>query len=191
MATDAVTLIMNDHRVMEQLFERLKAGDGDPAALIAEVKARLTAHSEAEETQVYPALKQADPGEADEVDHAYDEHEEAQQLLSQLAAARPGGAEFDRMLTAFVDAVTHHVEEEESEVLPALRQAVDSRTLEQLGDRFEEVRRGMLEQAGMSGGPSPDTSRAELYEQARQADISGRSTMSKDELAEALRDQRS
>jgi hemerythrin superfamily protein len=186
MATDAVTVIMDDHRVLEQLFERLKAGNGDRRALVAEVKARLTAHSEAEESQVYPAIKDADPDEADEVDHAYDEHEEADRLLLQVQAAEPGSSEFDRALTAFVDAVKHHVEEEESEVLPALAQAVDRRTLERLGARFEEVRLAMLAKAGIG---TADASKSELYEQARQADVPGRSAMSKDELAEALREQ--
>ncbi|SRR6266480_3680680 len=182
MASDAVTMIMNDHRVLEQLFERLKSGDGDRRTLVAEVKARLTAHSEAEETQVYPAVKDADPNEADEVDHAYDEHEEADGLLAQLEATDPASPEFDRALTAFVDAVKHHVEEEESEVLPALARAVDKATLERLGAEFEEARVATLAKAGIG-------SREDLYEQARQADVAGRSSMSKDELAEAVREE--
>ncbi|GGQ71540.1 hypothetical protein [Couchioplanes azureus] len=49
MASDAVTAITNDHRLMEQLFARLKAGDGDRRELLAEVEARLRAHARAEE----------------------------------------------------------------------------------------------------------------------------------------------
>jgi hemerythrin superfamily protein len=149
MATDAVTLIMNDHRVLERLFEKLKAGNGDQRALVAEVKARLVAHSEAEETQVYPAIKDADPNEAEEVDHAYDEHEQADRLLMQVESAEPGSAAFDKALTAFIDAVKHHVEEEETEVLPALKEAVDGSTLERLGAAFEETRLATLAKAGI------------------------------------------
>src|SRR5215207_2581767 len=42
-----------------------------------EVKARLTAHSVAEEEHVYPALARKDPAEADEVHHGVEEHREA------------------------------------------------------------------------------------------------------------------
>jgi hypothetical protein len=56
--------------------------------------------------------------------------------------------------------ISHHVEEEEDEVFPKLRQAL--------------------------GFPSTDTSKRELYEQAKAAGIEGRSSMTKDELAAAL-----
>ncbi len=197
MASDAVTLIMNDHRVLENLFERLKSGDGDRRALVAEVKARLTAHSEAEELRVYPAIKDADPDQSEDVEHAYDEHKEAEALLMRLEETDPDSPQFDRALADCVDAVKHHVEEEESEVLPALAEAVDRRTLERLGAEFEESRLEVLREAGFegprgSGGSdgAADATREELYEQAKQAGISGRSTMSKDELADALREER-
>src|SRR5205823_5342141 len=46
---DAVTAVMNDHRVLEDLFEQLRADDEHRVVLLAEVTARLTAHSRAEE----------------------------------------------------------------------------------------------------------------------------------------------
>lgn len=42
---DVVTAIMDDHRVMENLFERLKTGGDERAVLVAEVRARLRAHN--------------------------------------------------------------------------------------------------------------------------------------------------
>ena len=148
MADDAVTLIKNDHRAMERLFERLKSGDGDRRALVAEVAAMMNAHSRAEEEQVYPAIAKADPEEAEEVEHAYEEHEEAEDLLHRLQLADPNRPEFERALVEFVDAVTHHVEDEERAVLPALEQAVDRQTLERLGADFMRVRRVELAKAG-------------------------------------------
>jgi hemerythrin superfamily protein len=145
MADDAVTLIKNDHRVMERLFERLKSGDGDRRALVAEIAAMLNAHSRAEEEQVYPAIANADP---EEVEHAYEEHEEAEDLLHRLQQADPDRPEFQRALVDLLDAVTHHVEEEERAVLPALEQAVDRQTLERLGADFMRVRRAELAKAG-------------------------------------------
>ncbi|HEY0485906.1 MAG TPA: hemerythrin domain-containing protein [Mycobacteriales bacterium] len=197
MATDVVTLIQEDHRLLEGLFAALQAGEGDRRAVVDEVAARLNAHSRAEEREVYPAITKADPGENEEVDHGYSEHREAEHLLEKVRNLVES-EHFEQALTEFVDAVTHHVEEEESEILPALRKAVDAKTLRQLGDAFAAARARELEKAGLAAGVSAadapaddlgDATRDELYEKAKEADIPGRSGMKKDELAEALREQ--
>jgi hemerythrin superfamily protein len=196
MGTDAITLIKNDHRLMEKLFDRLKSGQGDRRALLVEVAARLAAHSHAEELKVYPALEQADPGESGEVHHGTEEHHEAEQLLHKLMAMDTKAAGFDSALEEFVGAVKHHVEEEETELLPALQKSVDAATLQQLGAAFEEVRTKELAIAGFdatgsasSGSDDGGMSRDELYERAKEAGIAGRSSMTKEELAQALREQ--
>jgi hemerythrin superfamily protein len=210
MASDAVTLIKNDHRLMEKLFEQLKSGRGDRRALLEEVAARLTAHSHAEEQKVYPALAKAEPEEAAEVGHSVDEHHEAERLLHRVQRTDPDDASFDQALTELVDAVMHHVEEEENEILPKLQEAVDRQTLEKLGEEFEEVRARELAGAGFdearqggaagggqdrggrgtsAGATAPgDMTREQLYAQAKEAEIPGRSSMTKDELARALRE---
>jgi hemerythrin superfamily protein len=195
MGSDAITLITNDHRALEELFTRLKAGTGDRRALVDEVTARLTAHSRAEEQHVYPAVREAGPVDEETVDHAYHEHAEADHLLNKVRNLIDS-PHFDTALDEFVAAVGHHVEEEESEVLPALRKAVDRATLERLGDAFDRARAEVLRRAGydapdVAAGPRDreltDATRDELYEMAKRADIAGRSTMNKDQLADALR----
>jgi hemerythrin superfamily protein len=214
-------MIKNDHRLLEDLFSSLGSGDGDRRALIAEVTARLTAHAYAEEEHVYPAITRAEPDERPAVGHAYREHQEAVHLLRKVRNL-VDSPHFEQALDEFVAAVRHHVEEEETTVLPALARAVDADTLERLGEAFEGARRDRLEAAGIdeggtrtggdarpagpphrgrSGGGDggragngkaspPDlknASRDELYELARRADIPGRSSMNKTELARALR----
>jgi hemerythrin superfamily protein len=200
MASDAVSLIMNDHRVLENLFEQVQNGKGDRHALVDEIAARLTAHSRAEEEKVYPALTKADPDESDEVEHAYHEHDEAEELLQQVVQ-NVDSPQFEQLFTKFVEAVKHHVEEEESTVLPALRDAVDAETLDKLGAAFLTVRGKELRKAGFDEDAEhasaydrgradfADATRDELYEMAKDADIEGRSAMNKDELSRALRKQ--
>jgi hemerythrin superfamily protein len=201
MAPDAVSLIMSDHRVLESLFEQVQAGTGDRQTLVDEIAARLTAHSHAEEKKVYPALTKADPGEKDDVDHAYHEHDEAEELLAQVVRS-VDSPRFEQVFTEFVQAVKHHVEEEESKVLPALREAVGQATLERLGEAFTQVRIDELRKAGFDEAPEhaaaygkgradlAEATRDDLYEMAKDADVSGRSAMNKDELSQALREQR-
>src|SRR5687767_10151118 len=89
---DVVELIEQDHRDMEQMFARLQAGDGDRAILFQQMAAMLTAHSRAEEAEVYPAI--AGAGDEEEVQHAREEHAEADELLAKLKEADPGTPEF-------------------------------------------------------------------------------------------------
>jgi hemerythrin superfamily protein len=161
MAADAVTLIMNDHRVMERLFEMLKDPNSDRPALIAEVVARLSAHSWAEEEKVYPALLKADPAEESQVYHGVEEHHEATELLHRLMATDPKSSQFDSLLTEFIDAVKHHVEEEESEILPELSESIGAAKLEELGRAFEERRLEVLAAHGFghSGSAASHASR--------------------------------
>ena len=200
MAPDAVTSIKNDHRLLEGLFAQLQEGEGDRAALVAEVAARLTAHSRAEEAEVYPAVRTAARDKQRDVDHAHEEHQEAEHLLRKVENLI-GSPHFDEALEEFVAAVRHHVEEEETEVLPALEKAVDAGTLRRLGEAFEktraeELRRVGYDEAGAPGDADPiahdlrDATRDELYDLAKQADIPGRSSMNKEELARALNEQR-
>lgn len=180
---DVIKLITDDHRMMESLFEKLRSGEGDRKLLVEECAARLTAHSRAEEERVYPVITEKNPSESGEVHHGYEEHQEAEQLLHRLQGTDPQGPDFEPALTAFVDAVKHHVEEEESKILPALAEAVGRTELEELGRAFAKRRKEELKAHGIDD----DVSRAELYQQAQEAGIAGRSQMSKEELARELR----
>jgi hemerythrin superfamily protein len=187
MATDVITLITKDHRLIEGLFDRLKSGQGDAKAAVAELHALLTAHSRAEEDRVYPGL---------DAHHSVEEHKEAEILLDALVRARPGTPEFRKTLEELVKAVTHHVEEEESKLLPSLSRKADAKELERLGKAFKQRRDEELRALGLSGvSASSDgagkasgdgATKAELYERAQRADIPGRSHMGKEELAAAL-----
>jgi hemerythrin superfamily protein len=196
MTTDAVSLIKDDHRLMEELFARLKAGDGGRRALVEEIQARLTAHSRAEETEVYPVLAKT-AGEEHEAEHGTHEHRDAEHKLRK-ARNLIGSPHFGQALDEFIDAVAHHVQEEESELLPALEKAVGKKDLERLGAAFELIRLDELNASGydQEAGSLPpgtgdlaDATRDELYRKAQEADIAGRSHMNKDELIEALREQ--
>ena len=177
---DVVTAIMNDHRVLEGLFDELSSGDEDRAVLVAEVKARLLAHSRAEERYVYPVLAKVRPRERGEIHHGVEEHREAEDKLAALETS--SDADFSHALKEFVDAVAHHVDEEESELLPAIKAAMSYRKRDELGRRFESSRISELRRAGIDDSLTKE----DLYIKAQRAGIAGRSTMSRSELARAL-----
>ena len=189
MNQDVVSLIIQDHRDMQQMFARLQNGDGDRAMLFQQMAAVLTAHSRAEEAEVYPAIAKA--ADADEVKHAREEHAEADELLAALKDLDPQSPEFTEKLMKLmklIDGVNHHIEEEESTALPALKAGVDAQRLAELAEAFT-TRRG----AELEKGPSPrqvggsELTKEKLYQKAAEHEIPGRSRMSKEELQEAVK----
>jgi hemerythrin-like domain-containing protein len=181
MARDVVDLIMHDHREVERLFDELKDNPESRPNLVPVLTTLLSAHSRAEEAEVYPAAA-AEAGEADEVAHSQEEHVEADQLLAKLAATDPTSADFDGVLQELIDAVSHHVEEEESKVLPGMRANLSEKRLAELADAFAASRKEHL------GEQPDDITREELLQQARNAEVSGVSSLGKDDLKKKLQE---
>jgi hemerythrin superfamily protein len=181
MSTNVVDLIMQDHRELESMFESLMNEPEKRPGLVPVMITLLTAHSRAEEAEVYPAASES--GGEEDVEHSQKEHLEADQLAAELAATDPASAAFPEALKALVDAVTHHVEEEETTVLPGMRERLDSSRLEELGQAFLASRQEHL------GEQPADITKQELDQQARNLDMSGASGMSKTELKSSLESQ--
>lgn len=179
MTQDVVDLILNDHRQVEQLFAQLKAEPAARANLVPVLISLLTAHSRAEEAEVYPAAK-AEAEESEEVAHSQEEHLLADKLLQKLQAADPASPGFEGVLDELVEAVTHHVGEEEAKVLPGLRERLDAKRLAQLGEAFLASRQDHL------GDQPLDLRKHELLQQAMNAGVPGAWEMSKEQLEKAL-----
>ncbi|WP_406048368.1 hemerythrin domain-containing protein [Kribbella sp. NBC_00889] len=175
MAGDVVDLIMQDHREVERLFDELKDEPEKRPNLLPVLTTLLTAHSRAEEAEVYPVAA-SEAGEKEEVSHSQQEHIEADQLLAKLAATDPASAAFDKVLQNLIDAVSHHVEEEESKVLPGMRAKLSDKRRRELGVAFVASRKQHLgEQPG-------DITRDQLAQQASNAGIPGTSDLPKKKL---------
>jgi hypothetical protein len=200
---DVIELIEQDHRAVERVFEQLRSGSGERRQLLIQLEELLLPHAKAEEQAVYPTMQQADLPSFDRRE-ADEEHLEAEDLLMRLEAQIDDDTSFRSTLEALIEAVNHHVEEEEREALPELRQRCDAGTLTKLGERFETAKAGFLEAVhdGRSnrhrgelpttdGGTTTttdllDLTKEELYEKAKALDIDGRSKMNKQQLAKAV-----
>ena len=178
--SDVVDMIMADHREVERLFDVLQAEPDKRALTLPTLSALLIAHSRAEEAEVYP-VAQSEAGETDEVAHSQEEHAEAEQLLKRLQGIDPDSAEFGPALDKLVKAVQHHVDEEETSVLPGIRNRIAAERRAELGAAFANSREAHL------GERPGEATKAELLQQAKNADVAGASSMSKDELHDALK----
>lgn len=176
---DIVDLIRNDHREFERLFDKLRSEPAQRPNLLPVLTGLLAAHSRAEEAEVYPAAKD-EAGEADAVEHSQEEHLLADKLLERLAGTDPEAADFESVLGELVEAVSHHIAEEEAKVLPGLRERLDEARLTSLGKAFLASREEHLSREPV------DLRKTELLQQAANVGLEGASTMSKAELEKAL-----
>jgi hemerythrin superfamily protein len=176
---DVVDLITQDHREVERLFDELETHPDKRPLLTPVLGAVLTAHSRAEEAEVYPVAKD-EAGEVEEIEHSREEHAEAEQLPARLSEADPTSPAYDEVPTKLVDAVTHHVLEEETKVLPGMRQRLSEERRAELGRAFATSRGEHL------GDRPGQGTRDELLVQARNAGLSGAASMSKERLNKEL-----
>ena len=186
-AADVVELIKSDHREVERLFDLLQKEPATRGLNFPVLCALLIAHSRAEEAEVYPVAKD-EAGETDEVEHSQGEHAEAEHMLEEMTAMDFESAEFKKALDELIKkaldelikAVSHHVEEEESRVLPGMQQRLSAERRAELAEAFISARTEHL------GDRPGQASRDDLEQAARNAGLSGIRSSSKKELKEDL-----
>lgn len=189
---DPIAMLEEDHRRVEQLFEQY--ADGQDPMIAQQICMELTVHTTLEEQDVYPVLKNDVPGGEELEQEAEQEHDEVKQLIQQVMQKGFDDPSVPELMLQIEEGVTHHVEEEETEVFPKMRDTLDQQTLEQLGEKAAQTKQQLLQQAeggqgqGGQGGSTVEgeLTKEELYQKAKEQDVEGRSKMNKDELQEAV-----
>jgi hemerythrin-like domain-containing protein len=163
MAMDALTLVRQDHRRVENLLERVERLDDDVeerAVLIGQLRAALRHHVDAEEAFLYAIFRErARSAGVDlaQLDQAIEQHRLVTRLAGELAAAGPRDPALEAKLTVLVEQVRTHLDTEDSVLLTAVEDLLDDDTLQELGRRMEqrdrvvEARRELAEV--VPGGP--------------------------------------
>lgn len=142
---DVVAVILKDHRTMEDLFRRMRSIEADRAAALKEFSALLIAHGEAEEAEVYGALKRFRGVDNEEVEHGTEEHTEGNKaLLALLEVEDVGSDAWDERLEELVKAVSHHLDEEERTILNGARENVPDERRAELAAAFQKERAKLL-----------------------------------------------
>ena len=134
---DVIERIEHDHREVEQMFAQFKQNPDVSKAM--EICDELDKHTKAEDTAVYPVFADELSDEKTKVNEASEEHKEARQLIGQIRNTKDTG-HLTELMTQLEQAVQHHVQEEESEMLPKARRELPSEELDNLGEQFEEAK---------------------------------------------------
>jgi hemerythrin superfamily protein len=120
---DAIALLEADHREVDGWFETYEdlEADADKKALAAKICLALKVHTQIEEELFYPPARK-ETGDTDLLDEAIVEHAGAKTLVAEIEAMQPGQPLYDAKVKVLGEQVRHHVEEEETELFPEVRQ---------------------------------------------------------------------
>jgi hemerythrin-like domain-containing protein len=146
---DAIALLKQDHRAVEQLFKQFEAADDDELATIAErVCQLLTVHAQIEEEILYPAAKEEFDDEDDDlVNEAQVEHNSAKDLIAKIEAMTPEDETFKATVKVLSEYIKHHVKEEETELFPKIKKT--DLDLKEMGSELAERKMALMEELGI------------------------------------------
>ena len=142
---DALTLVRQDHRRIEELLEQCErlAGNGDRhefGVLLDQLLAAIRHHIDQEESILYTIFRErARRAEVDlaPLDRAVEQHRLIERLTSELTDARSDDTTLKAKLTVLAEQVHTHLDEESAHVLTAIEDLIDDDTLIELGHRME------------------------------------------------------
>lgn len=147
--TNAADMLRQDHKKVKALF-REYAELGDRALkskqrLAEQIIHELEVHSKLEEEIFYPRAREAQEKLEDVVAEGFEEHHVADVLMQEIRGLQPDDERFDAKMKVLCESIQHHIEEEETELLPSAERA--------LRDRMDEITRQMLRLRNELTGP--------------------------------------
>ncbi|KAF3883722.1 MULTISPECIES: hemerythrin domain-containing protein [Nostocales] len=145
-------VIRLDHNKVNTLFTELLASN-NPQKIqeyFGQIFKDLTAHAEAEEQVVYPAVRPF-YGQND-TQELYDEQAEMKRLLKEIQSINPSNMEqFKDRIKNLMDIVGDHIRQEESTMFAAIRNNLSSDQSEQLATQFKAAKVEIQKKLGVVG----------------------------------------
>lgn len=137
-------VIRMDHNKVNILFMEIEKSNDirKIEEYFGQIYKDLSAHSEAEEQVVYPAVRSF-YGETQEL---YDEQAEMKVMLDQLKSSNVSADDFKSRLEHLKNAVMDHVRQEESTMFAAIRSNCSDEQQEQMATQFKSAKSKIQEQ---------------------------------------------
>ena len=155
-AKDAVALLKEDHRTVEDLFARFEkaSGDGRKQELATEICTELSIHAQIEEEIFYPACE--GKVEEDLLKEAYVEHDGAKVLIAEIMAGEPSDEFYDAKVKVLQEQIEHHVQEEEKRLEGLFSQArAAGLDMDELGEQLRARKEELKADIDTNGLPQP------------------------------------
>ena len=140
MSNDAIVLLKDDHQQVRKVFRDFESAGEDATErkgkLVERMIELLTQHTFIENEVMYPRVRELLPDLEDDVLESYEEHHVADVLVMELAAMKPTDERFDAKTTVLIENVRHHMDEEEQEWFPKVREGLGRKALQEIGEEL-------------------------------------------------------
>ncbi len=144
MSTDAIVFLKDEHKQVKKIFREFRGtGDGETQKrekLVRKMIEMLTVHTYLENEIMYPEVRKLLPDVEDDVLESYEEHHVADVLCAELWGMDGDDERYAAKATVLIENVEHHIEEEEGEWFPKVREGLGRKELQDLGKRMIDMR---------------------------------------------------
>ena len=143
MSQDAIVMLKDDHKEVRKLFREFQKASTTPARkgrLVEKIIELLTVHTYIENEVMYPRVRALLPDLEDDVLESYEEHHVADLLVMELVPMTYKDERFVAKATVLIENVDHHIEEEEQEWFPKVREGLSRNQLREIGAELAEAR---------------------------------------------------
>ena len=155
---DAIALLKQDHRTVEDLFAQFEkaSGDGRKQTIAEQICLELSVHAKIEEEIFYPACRKAGV-DSDTMDEANVEHDGAKSLIAELENGAPGDDFYDAKVKVLSEEIKHHVREEEKPGGVFSQARENDMDLKALGEKMAARKKELMTAFEDNGLPPPMT----------------------------------
>jgi hemerythrin superfamily protein len=143
-STDAIVMLKEDHTRVKKLFREFeqtgKNANQTRNRIVSRILEELTVHTYLENEVLYPEVRRLVPDLEDDILESYEEHHVADVLCFELSTMDADDERFVAKTTVLIESVTHHINEEEQDWFPKVREALGRKQLQDIGARMEQLR---------------------------------------------------
>jgi nitrite reductase/ring-hydroxylating ferredoxin subunit len=151
--TDVTVLVEREHAAMRRQFDAIEAltDAQELTTAWATVRELLEIHASAEESILYPNLARAADEGAEEAEHAVRDHNDIRESVRAVEEHPVGGPDWWSALRRAREVNDEHLQEEEREPLPLLRENTDRGRREELGREWLDFHEQHRHARGLTG----------------------------------------
>jgi hemerythrin superfamily protein len=146
-AQDAIELLKEQHREVETMFSKFEKLGANATktkqTTFEEIADALAMHATIEEKHFYPAVKAKRT--EDILLEALEEHLGIKRVIADLLKLQASDETFEAKVKVLKEQVEHHVKEEENDLFPKVRKALDKAELTELGATMQRTMQTLME----------------------------------------------
>ena len=150
-------VLKQDHRNVEDLFAKIELAiernnESQAWQLFEQLKRELLVHAECEHEAVYRFLREEE-ATRDFFYEGSEAHKLVEELLEKMEAHGRCDARWEGMLAVLKSLVETHVQEEENDIFPKMKEAFDKEELDAMEEEMLEEKASAMNGRGYAGQP--------------------------------------